>query len=147
MTKAYHAYHCPPHLPLRPVPTGTGDLDPEYVLKQLPSMLSLEEKKIKPIIKEIVASRRRMLLVQAVSQYRQKRPAETVVSLQNLLSCSRALPEKDAMLWSERAELRDIFQAFCSQVRDHERSGACPDYILRYKGYMMHHGQLKSSVD
>ena len=64
-------------------------------------MLSLEEKKVKPIIKEIVASRRRMLLVQAVSQYRQKRPAETVVSLQNLLSCSRALPEKDAIQWSE----------------------------------------------
>jgi hypothetical protein len=58
--------------------SGSGDLNPDYILKQLPSMLSLEEKKINPIVKELVASRKRMLLVQAVSQFRQKRPAETV---------------------------------------------------------------------
>lgn len=72
-----------------PLPTGSGDLSADYFLKELPLMLSLEEKKTKPIVKEIVSSRKRMLLVQAVSQYRQKRPAETVVSLQNLLRLAR----------------------------------------------------------
>ncbi len=80
-------------------------------------MLSLEEKKTRPIIKELVGSRKRMLLVQAVSQYRQKRPAETVISLQNLLSCTKVLPEEKPMQWSERAELKDVFQAYCSEVR------------------------------
>jgi hypothetical protein len=57
---------------------GSGDLDPEFLLKELPKMLSLEDRKIKQTVKELVSSRKRMLLVQAVSQYRQKRPAETV---------------------------------------------------------------------
>jgi hypothetical protein len=39
-----------------------------------------------------------------------------VVSLQNLLSCSRVLPEKEAMQWSEKAELKDIYQTYCAQV-------------------------------
>ena len=43
---------------------GSGDLSADYFLKDLPTMLSLEEKKIKPIVKEIVSSRKRMLLVQ-----------------------------------------------------------------------------------
>ena len=87
-------------------------------------MLSLEEKKLTPIVKELVASRKRMLLVQAVSQYRQKRPAETVASLQNLLSCTRVLPEKTAMQWSERAELKDVFEAFCNAESSGEKRGA-----------------------
>ena len=106
------------------MPSGTGELNADYVLNQLPAMLSLDEKKTKPIVKEIIGSRKRMLLVQAVSQYRQKRPAEAVVSLQNLLSCTRALPEKEAMQWSEKAELRDIFQAYCNQVREATREAA-----------------------
>lgn len=93
---------------------GSGDLDADFIIQQLPKMLSLEERKIKQIVKELVASRKRTLLVQAVSQYRQRRPAETVMSLQNLISCTRALPEEQPMPWNERAELRDVFQAYCS---------------------------------
>ncbi len=48
------------------------------MLKKLPAMLGLDERKIKTVVKELVASRKRMLLVQAVSQFRQKRPSETV---------------------------------------------------------------------
>ena len=98
----------------RKVTDGSGDLDAEFLIQKLPKILLLDDRKVAMVVKELVASRKRMLLVQAVSQLRQKRPAESVVSLQNLLSCNRALPEKEAMQWSERAELKDIFQLFCS---------------------------------
>jgi uncharacterized tellurite resistance protein B-like protein len=66
----------------RKVTDGSGDLDSEFILNKLPKVLSLDERKVAMVVKEIVASRKRMLLVQAVSQLRQKRPAESVVSLQ-----------------------------------------------------------------
>lgn len=100
----------------RSITDGSGELNANFILKKLPfEVLCLNENKVRLIIKELVASRKRMLLVQAVSQHRQKRPDETVVSLQNLLSCVRALPEKEPMQWSEKAELRDVFQIYCSE--------------------------------
>ena len=41
-------------------------------------MLVLPERKVQQTVKELVSSRKRMLLVQAVSTMRQRRPAETV---------------------------------------------------------------------
>ena len=58
--------------------TGSGDLDPSFVLEELPKMLVLPERKVQQTVKELVSSRKRMLLVQAVSTMRQRRPAETV---------------------------------------------------------------------
>lgn len=63
---------------------------------------------VKQIVKELVATRKRMLLVQAVSQLRQRRPQDVASSLNNLLSCNRALPEKTAMAWTEHAELKEV---------------------------------------
>lgn len=100
------------------VTDGLGEFDKEYLLHQLPKMLDLEEKKIKPIIKELVGSRKRLLLVSAISQYRQQRPAELTSSLLNLLSCNRALPEAAPMSWGERGELKDVYATFCARVDD-----------------------------
>jgi hypothetical protein len=41
------------------------------------------------LVKELVGSRKRMLLVQAVSQHRQKRNSDAVTSLSNLISAYR----------------------------------------------------------
>ncbi|GFH06038.1 uncharacterized protein HaLaN_00599, partial [Haematococcus lacustris] len=97
------------------VSDGTGDFDAQFVLKELPALLGLEDKRVMSVVKELVGTRRRLLLVQAVSQYRQKRGAEMVTSLLDLLSCSRALPEASGQAWGERAELKDVFTAFCSK--------------------------------
>ena len=60
------------------LPAGSGELNADFILRKLPyEVLSLEEFKVKSMIKELVLSRKRMLLVQAVSQHRQKRPSET----------------------------------------------------------------------
>ncbi len=73
---------------------------------------------VKLIAKELAGSKRRMLLVQAISQLRQRRTQETTTSLLNLLSCTRALPGNEAsMSWTERGELRDIYAIFAQRVR------------------------------
>lgn len=63
-----------------------------------------------------------MLLVQAVSQNRQRRPGDAVTSMLNLLSAYRASPEEggDGSLgvvqWGERAELQELYSLFCGKV-------------------------------
>lgn len=71
---------------------------------------------INSVIKELAGTRKRMLLVQAISQHRQKRPTEVTNSLLNLLSCCRVMPETTAMQWTEQSELRELFGSFCSKV-------------------------------
>jgi hypothetical protein len=72
---------------------------------------------IKPIVKELAGSRRRMLLVQAISQARQRRPTELTISLLNLLSCTRAMPLSEPMAWTDRGELKDLYATFTARVR------------------------------
>lgn len=59
-----------------------------------------------------------LLLVQAVSQLRQKRLQEVVVSLNNLLSCVRASPEAGPMAWGEREELLDLYGLYAAKQMD-----------------------------
>lgn len=55
-----------------------------------------------------------------MSQHRQKRGGELVVSLNNLISVYRAQPEKGgnagAAQWGEREELKEIYGSYCSRV-------------------------------
>lgn len=85
------------------------------MLTALPALLVMPASKVKQIVKEEVGSRKRTLLVQAVSQYRQRRVHETVISLNNLISCVRLMPEEKAMPWKERSELLDVFGVFCAK--------------------------------
>jgi hypothetical protein len=50
--------------------TGDGSFDPEYMLTKLPEALQIDKRRVGWTVKELVGSRKRMLLVQAVSQYR-----------------------------------------------------------------------------
>ncbi len=71
---------------------------------------------VRLIVKEEVSTRKRMLLVQAVSQFRQRRVNEAVTSLQNLLSCVALMPEDAAMPWKERGELQEVYGLYCAKV-------------------------------
>eukprot|EP00798_Chlamydomonas_sp_ICE-L_P030469 gene30469-35480_t len=97
------------------VSDGTGEADSEFLLTKLPEALELDKKKIERVIKEMVGSRRRTLLVQAVSQVRQKRPVDAMVSLNNLISCNKVMPENGPMPWNEQQEINDVFQAYCGK--------------------------------
>ncbi|KIZ03227.1 hypothetical protein MNEG_4736 [Monoraphidium neglectum] len=62
-----------------------------------------------------------MLLVQAVSQHRQKRSSDVITSLNNLLSAYRAQPEAGgvgAVQWGEHEELKELFATYCGRVED-----------------------------
>ncbi|KAF6255592.1 hypothetical protein COO60DRAFT_1641425 [Scenedesmus sp. NREL 46B-D3] len=105
---------------------GKGEFDAQFLLKELPSILDIEEKRVRMLLKELVGARKRMLLVQAVSQHRQRRPKDSVVSLANLISAYRAQPEQaggeggsvGVVQWGEREELKDLYAIFCDKVHD-----------------------------
>lgn len=100
------------------VTDGTGDFDASYLLGELPKALALDQRRVDMIVKELVASRKRMLLVQAVSQLRQKRVSEALLSLQNLVSCFRAIPEEKPLPWTEHDELQQLYSLYYGQERD-----------------------------
>jgi hypothetical protein len=85
-----------------------------------PQILGIEERRLNALLRELVGSRKRMLLVQAVSQHRQKRPSDVAFSLNNLISAYRAQPEKGgnkgAVQWGEREEVKELFGTYCAKV-------------------------------
>ncbi|KAI8475724.1 MAG: hypothetical protein J3K34DRAFT_517150 [Monoraphidium minutum] len=103
---------------------GKAKFDAQLLLHDLPKVLGVDEKRVTALLRELVGSRKRMLLVQAVSQHRQKRASEMAVSLNNLISAYRAMPEKDGksvVQWGEREELKEIFGGYCARVEDPAR--------------------------
>lgn len=68
---------------------GTGDLDEERLLHQLPKELSLPEKKVKRAIEDQAKDRKRTTLIQAIAFYRQKKLEDTVKALNNLVACNK----------------------------------------------------------
>lgn len=97
---------------------GTGDFDSRYLLEELPKVLGVEQRRVDSIVKELAESRKRMLLVQAVSQLRQRRRAEAQLSMANLVSCLKARPQATPLAWNDNDELVTLFTAFASQESD-----------------------------
>lgn len=100
---------------IKKVTDGSGDAERSYYFETLPSALALPPNKVRLIVKEEVSTRKRMLLVQAVSQFRQRRVNEAVTSLQNLLSCVALMPEDTAMAWKEKGELQEVYGLYCAK--------------------------------
>jgi len=101
---------------------GKGNFDAKLLLDELPKILGIDQRRIDALLRELVGSRKRMLLVQAVSQHRQKRRDDAVTSLNNLISVYRAVPEKEgvgAVQWGEREELKELLGTYCLKVRLH----------------------------
>ena len=69
--------------------SGTGDFDEERILKELPAVLSLPERRVRAVINGQASDRKRDVLVQAVSMLRQRKLDEVVKCLNNLLACNR----------------------------------------------------------
>lgn len=69
--------------------SGTGEFDEERILRGLPELLSLPERRVKGVISGQASDRKRDVLVQAVSMLRQRKLNEVVKCLNNLLACSK----------------------------------------------------------
>ena len=72
--------------------SGTGDFDEARILKELPAVLSLPERRVRAVISGQASDRKRDVLVQAVSMLRQRKLDEVVKCLNNLLACNRVCP-------------------------------------------------------
>ena len=107
---------------------GKGDFDAAFLLGELPKILNVDDKRVRMLLRELVGARKRMLLVQAVSQARQRRPGDAVTSMNNLLSAHRAQPDEGAaagrpVQWGEREELKDLYALYCAKVGDDAKRG------------------------
>ena len=71
---------------------GEGAYEAERVRKALPESLKVPAAKTDKIVAEVARERRRLTLVQAVSDLRQRNSDGVVRSLNNLISCERAEP-------------------------------------------------------
>ena len=91
---------------------GTGAFDAEHVVEQLPAALELDVAKARRTVQDLAKDRKRTTLVQAISHLRQKKLGDTVKSLNNLLSCERAVPSSTPAQWSEHDELLDLYSAY-----------------------------------
>ncbi|KIY96976.1 hypothetical protein MNEG_10986 [Monoraphidium neglectum] len=100
---------------------GKAKFDAQLLLVDLPKILGVDQRRVDALLRELVGSRKRMLLVQAVSHHRQKRGGELAATLNNLLSSYRAVPDKggsNVVQWGEREELKEIFGAYATKVED-----------------------------
>lgn len=84
---------------------------PEHLAKWRPEQVS-------KIFSALAAGACCLFAVQAVSQLRQKRLGEAAVSLNNLVSATRALPEGGPMAWTSRAELAELYRLYCDKQGD-----------------------------
>eukprot|EP00878_Enallax_costatus_P008337 GHUV01008715.1.p1 GENE.GHUV01008715.1~~GHUV01008715.1.p1 ORF type:complete len:884 (+),score=360.27 GHUV01008715.1:261-2912(+) len=107
---------------------GKAEFDANFLLKELPSILAIDDRRVRMLLKELVGARKRMLLVQAVSQHRQRRPGDAATSMSNLISAYRAQPEEHpeggsvgVVQWGEREELKELYGIFCTKVTDQSK--------------------------
>jgi hypothetical protein len=68
---------------------GTGEFDEARILQELPEALALPERRVRAAIEGQARDRKRTVLVQAVSQLRQRKLDEAVKSLNNLIACNK----------------------------------------------------------
>jgi len=97
---------------------GTGNFNTVEILEELPEKLGLSEAKVKEVVKDVAGSRKRNVLVQAISYLRQKKLDSAVADLNNLLACNRANPAEKAMEWAEPEELMDMYSVYLLKDKD-----------------------------
>lgn len=96
---------------------GKGIFEAERFYTTLPQELKLDAGKAKRVVEEIVKGRKRLTLVQAISQLRQKKPDAAVASVRNYIAQHRAMPGL-ATQWDRPEELADLFMMYVTAEAD-----------------------------
>ncbi|CAI5464387.1 unnamed protein product [Closterium sp. Yama58-4] len=94
---------------------GSGEFDEKELLEKLPGDLGLDEEVARKTVKEIARERLKGSLVLAVSNLRQKKPDLVVAVLNNMLACDKADSATEALKWSVKEELLDLYSLFLSK--------------------------------
>ncbi|XP_024401478.1 protein TIC110, chloroplastic [Physcomitrium patens] len=98
----------------RTLSSGTGDFDEAELYEKLPEELGITTDEAKKMTLDLAKERLSNSLIQAVSLLRQKKPADVVSTLNNLLACDKVSPSP-ALSWAVKDELLDLF---CIYVKD-----------------------------
>lgn len=88
--------------------SGTGEFDEAAVYENIPKDLNINAEKAKKVVHELARSRLSNSLIQAVSHLRQRNHKAVVSSLNDLLSCDKAVPATP-LSWEVPEELADLF--------------------------------------
>ncbi|XP_059659856.1 protein TIC110, chloroplastic isoform X2 [Cornus florida] len=88
--------------------SGTGEFDEEEVYQKIPQDLKINVEKSKRVVHELARSRLSNSLIQAVALLRQRNHAGVVSSLNDCLSCDKAVPSQP-LSWEVAEELYDLF--------------------------------------
>ncbi|XP_071741800.1 protein TIC110, chloroplastic [Rutidosis leptorrhynchoides] len=88
--------------------SGTGEFDEVEVYEKIPEDLSIDVEKARGVVHELARTRLANSLIQAVSLLRQRNTKGVVSSLNDLLSCDKAVPASP-LSWEVTEELADLF--------------------------------------
>ena len=69
---------------------GTGDFDAARYVEELPRELGLPQRRVDAALEALTKDRKRTVLVQAISYLRQRKLADAVKALNNLLAANKA---------------------------------------------------------
>lgn len=90
-------------------------MDEEYMLKKLPEELSLDEKKVTSLAQELAKDKKRTILVQAISNLRQRNIDGVATALNNLAVAYKLVPGEGDK-WGDRTEVLDLYSVYVSKV-------------------------------
>ncbi|KAF9594954.1 hypothetical protein IFM89_035524 [Coptis chinensis] len=88
--------------------SGTGEFDEEEVYTKIPLDLSINVEKAKTVVHELAKARLSNSLIQAVALLRQRNHSGVVSSLNNMLTCDKAVPA-EPLSWEVPEELSDLY--------------------------------------
>lgn len=105
---------------------GKGEFDSEYMLEQLPDDLVINKEQALRVVKEVAASKSKLLTVQAMSDLRMKKLDNVVQDVNNLMVCIKVgeAEANGAAKWERRDEVMDLFSVYYWKVKDAEKVDA-----------------------
>ncbi|XP_061339524.1 protein TIC110, chloroplastic-like [Gastrolobium bilobum] len=91
--------------------SGTGDFDEEEVFEKIPSDLNINKGRARGVVCELAQTRLSNSLIQAVALLRQRNHEGVVSSLNDMLSCDKAVPSQP-LSWEVPEELADLYTIY-----------------------------------
>ncbi|XAR58860.1 hypothetical protein NMG60_11014426 [Bertholletia excelsa] len=88
--------------------SGTGEFDEEDVYQKMPQDLNINPDKSKRVVHELACGRLSNSLIQAIALLRQRNHPGVVSSLNDLLTCDKAVPS-EPLSWEVPGELDDLY--------------------------------------
>jgi hypothetical protein len=104
----------------RTLSSGTGDFDEAELYEKMPAELGITTDEAKKMTLDLAKERLSNSLIQAVSLLRQKKPADVVSTLNNLLACDKVSPSP-ALSWAVKDELLDLFCIYVKEPQSEDK--------------------------